>query len=255
MRLTGRADGTMEGIARTTFIVGPAGSGKTEALLQRAAQRYRADPFAAEGTGDPQLAAVAAIYGAYRAALHAHRWLAPTALPSATAEVGDAPALPSLVIADGFRFFHGGELRLLAALGRDRDLLLAFDPGAGERAAHSYQRLRRLFPDAAEESIDSRAPVSIRPPAKHTSGAVASSQPSAARALSPWTPPTLSAPAAKSEPRAHSRRTVSGCRAPSTVSVAEIAAGPVPVQVCATLEVDRPATSRPSGQPFGARES
>ena len=102
--------------------------------------------------------------------MQAHRWLAPTALPAAAARSGDAPALPSLVIADGFRFFHGGELRLLAALGRDRDLLLAFDPGAGERAGHSYERLRRLFPDAAEESAGSGAPDSIRARPSHTSG-------------------------------------------------------------------------------------
>ena len=263
MRPTGRANGTMDGIARTTFIVGPAGSGKTEALLRRAAERYCADPFAAtlvvvptvrhgdqfrrrllaacgvaldlqvetprglarrfdtglrtasvgaarellgsvthrqiqagaaahfgplgaaaalpmlsaaveellaedipaqrftaaaRGTGDPQLAALAAIYGAHRAALEAHRWLAPTALPAAAAASGDAPALPALVVADGFRFLHGGELRLLAALGRDRDLLLAFDPEAGERAGHSYERLRRQFPDAAVESVGGIAP-------------------------------------------------------------------------------------------------
>ena len=119
------------------------------------AQRFAT---AAGTTGDPQLAAIAAIYDAYRAALEAHRWIAPAALPAAAAAVGDAPALPSLVLVDGFRFFHGGELRLLAALARDRDLLLAFDPGAGERAAHSYERLRHVFPEALIEPAGGSAP-------------------------------------------------------------------------------------------------
>ena len=119
------------------------------------AQRFAA---AAGATGDPQLAAIAAIYAAYRDALAAHRWIAPTALPAAAAATGDAPALPSLVLVDGFRFFHGGELRLLVALARDRDLLLAFDPDAGERAAHSYARLRHLFPRAVIEPVGGGAP-------------------------------------------------------------------------------------------------
>jgi len=120
-----------------------------------AAQQFTA---AAGSTGDPQLAALAAIYGAYRAALEAHRWIAPTALPATAAAAADTPALPSLVLVDGFRFFHGGELRLLAALARGRDLLLAFDPGAGERAGHSYERLRGLFPEAVIEPAGGGAP-------------------------------------------------------------------------------------------------
>ena len=113
---------------------------------------------AARATGDPQLAATAAIYCAYRRALEEHRWLAPTALPAAAAAGGDASALPSPVVVDGFRFFHDGELRLLAALARNRDLLLAFDPAAGARAGHSYQRLQRLFPDAELERTRWRLP-------------------------------------------------------------------------------------------------
>ena len=119
------------------------------------AERFTA---AARGTGDPQLAAIAAIYSAYRGALEEHRWLAPTALPAAAAAAGDASALPFLVVVDGFRFFHGGELLLLAALARDRDLLLAFDPDAGERAGHSYERLGGLFPDAVIERACGRGP-------------------------------------------------------------------------------------------------
>ena len=119
------------------------------------AQRFTA---AARSTGNPQMAAIAAIYDAYRRALEDHRWLAPTALPAAAATAGDTSALPSLVVVDGFRFFHDGELRLLAALARNRDLLLAFDPEAGERARHSYERLHRLFPDAAIDAARWRLP-------------------------------------------------------------------------------------------------
>ena len=73
---------------------------------------------AAAATGDRQLAAIAAIYGAWCRALQEHGWLAPAALPAAAAAARDAPGLPSLVIVDGFRFFRGGELNLLAALAR-----------------------------------------------------------------------------------------------------------------------------------------
>lgn len=123
---------------------------------------------AAARTGDPQIRAVAAIYDAYRAALRSHRWLPPAALPAAAAATGNtapggtatggAPVPPFLVV-DGFQHFHGGELRLLAMLARDRDLLLAFDPDAGERARHSYERLRRSFPDAAIETAGGGAPI------------------------------------------------------------------------------------------------
>ena len=119
------------------------------------AQRFTA---AAGAAGDPRLTAIAAIYDAYRRALEEHRWLAPTALPAAAATAADASELPSLVVVDGFRFFHGGELRLLAALARNRDLLLAFDPEAGQRARHSCERLRLLFPDAVIESTRWRLP-------------------------------------------------------------------------------------------------
>ena len=119
------------------------------------AQRFTA---AARGTGDPQMAAIAAIYDAYRRALEDHRWLAPTALPAAAATAGNTSALPSLVVVDGFRFFHDGELRLLAALAHNRDLLLAFDPAAGERARHSYERLHQVFPDAAIDAARWRLP-------------------------------------------------------------------------------------------------
>ena len=132
---------------------------------------------AAGSTGDPQLAAIAAIYGAYRAALEVHGWVAPTALPAAAAATGDTPALPSLVLVDGFRFFHGGELRLLATLARGRNLLLAFDPGAGERAGHSYERLRGLFPEAVIEPVGGIAP----PPRVH--GRVAADREAELRAM------------------------------------------------------------------------
>ncbi len=132
---------------------------------------------AAAATGDPQLAAVAAIYGAWRRELQEHGWLAPAALPAAAAAAGDAPGLPFLMIVDGFRFFHGGELRLLAALARNRDLLLAFDPDAGERARHSYERLRGLLPDALIERAGGRAP----PPRMH--GCVAADREAGLRAM------------------------------------------------------------------------
>ena len=130
------------------------------AVEELLAEDVSADRFtaAAVATGDPQLAAVAAIYGAWRRELQEHGWLAPAALPAAAAAAPDASGLPVLVIVDGFRFFHGGELRLLAALARNRDLLLAFDPGAGERARHSYEHLRGLLPDALIERAGGRAP-------------------------------------------------------------------------------------------------
>ena len=118
------------------------------------AESVSAERFAAAAaqTGDPQLAALAAIYDAYHAALRTWRRLPPAALPAAAAAAaGDASELPKVVIADGFRHFSGGELRLLGALARGRDLLLAFDPDAGERARHSYEQLRARFPDAAIE--------------------------------------------------------------------------------------------------------
>lgn len=125
-----------------------------EAVAELLAEAVPAERFtaAAAQTGDPQLAAVAAVYDAYHAALRSCRLLPPAGLPAAAAEAaGDAPGLPNLVIVDGFRHFSGGESLLLTALARDRGLLLAFDPEAGERARHSYERLQRLFPDAAIE--------------------------------------------------------------------------------------------------------
>ena len=149
------------------------------AVEELLAEDVSADRFTAAATaaGDPQLVAIAAVYGAYRGALERHRWLAPAALPAAAAASGDAPGLPFVVIVDGFRFFHGGELRLLAAIARDRDLLLAFDPDAGERARHSYERLRGLFPDAAIERVAAHSPA----PSMH--GTVAADRETELRAM------------------------------------------------------------------------
>lgn len=122
-----------------------------EELLAEAVPAERLAAAAAQ-TGDPQLAALAAIYAAYHAELRSCRLLPPAALPAtAAAAACDAPGVPDLVIADGFTYFSGGELRLLAALASGRSLLLSFDPDAGERAGHSYEQLRRLFPEAAIE--------------------------------------------------------------------------------------------------------
>lgn len=162
----------------------PLGAASALPLLWAAAEELLAEDIAADrftaaasAAGDPQLVAIAAVYGAWRGALERHRWLAPAALPAAAAAAGDAPGLPFLVIVDGFRFFHGGELRLLAALARNRDLLLAFDPDAGERARHSYDRLSERFPDAAIEGVASHSPA----PSMH--GAVAADREAGLRAM------------------------------------------------------------------------
>ena len=107
---------------------------------------------AADATGDPQLAAIAAIYRAYHTALDRHRWLHPAALPGAAAAAAAAASdIPGVIAVDGFTFFHEGELRLLAALASGRDFALTFDPDAGTRARHSYQRLSELCPAATVE--------------------------------------------------------------------------------------------------------
>ena len=113
---------------------------------------------AAHATGDPPLVAIAGIYAAYRAALDLHRWLHPAALPgAAAATAADSPDLPRMIAVDGFTFFHEGELQLLAALARSRDLVLTFDPDAGTRARHSYDRLRELCTEATIEQADGGA--------------------------------------------------------------------------------------------------
>lgn len=153
------------GTASATAYFAPLGATAALPLLWAAVEELLAESVSAERfaaaaaqTGDPQLAALAAIYDAYHAALRSWGRLPPAELPAAAAAAaGDAPELPNLVIVDGFRHFSGGELRLLGALARGRALLLAFDPDADERARHSYERLRELFPDAAIEDAGAGA--------------------------------------------------------------------------------------------------
>ena len=153
------------GTASATAYFAPLGAPAALPLLWAAVEELLAESVSAERfaaaaaqTGDPQLAALAAIYDAYHAALRSWGRLPPASLPDAAAAgAGDAPELPKVVIVDGFRHFGGGELRLLGALACGRDLLLAFDPDAGERARHSYERLRALFPEAAIEHVGAGA--------------------------------------------------------------------------------------------------
>ena len=104
---------------------------------------------AASGSGDRSLAAVADIYTSYLDALSRREWLDPRMLPAVAArQIREGAAVPGQVLVDGFLFFRSAELELLAALAERTDVLVAFDPDAGDRARHTAAEIDRLFPEA-----------------------------------------------------------------------------------------------------------
>ena len=105
---------------------------------------------AAGDRGMQAIRALAAIYSAYVGELKRRRWIHPAAEPFEAAQaVMEGARLPRLVVADGFQMFRGAELALLKAVGDRTPLLLSMNPQAGDRAAYDFQRLRRIFPQAA----------------------------------------------------------------------------------------------------------
>ena len=117
---------------------------------------------AAEAAGRSDLAAMAAIFGAQTAELRRRSWLHPAELSSAAADVlrRGEERLPPLVLVDGFQLFRGAELQLLEALAERADVLVTFDDEAGARSRHTFDELRRRFPDAQliEASADGPRP-------------------------------------------------------------------------------------------------
>ena len=95
------------------------------------------------------LRALAAIYAAVVSALGERGWTHPAAAPLAAAR--RRPAVPPLVLIDGFGFLRAVELELVAALARDAEVVLALDPGSGARAEHTLRELRARLPGALVE--------------------------------------------------------------------------------------------------------
>ena len=95
------------------------------------------------------LRALAAIYAAVVSALGERGWTHPAAAPLAAGR--RRPAVPPLVLIDGFGFLRAVELELVAALARDAEVVLALDPGSGARAEHTLRELRARLPGALVE--------------------------------------------------------------------------------------------------------
>ena len=110
---------------------------------------------AARKTGSESLAALSAVYAAYVSELGRRGWVHGSQAAEAAAEaVTVGAALPSVVAVDGFQLFRGTELKLLQALAERTEVIVTFDPNAGERSRHDHERLRDLFPNAVMESMD-----------------------------------------------------------------------------------------------------
>ena len=104
---------------------------------------------AAERSGSPGLDALGAIYKDYCQGLGQENWTHPMQIGAAAAGVVRAGAdLPGTIMLDGFHLFRETEMDLLEALAGKADVVVALDPGAGARARHDCDRLRRRFPDA-----------------------------------------------------------------------------------------------------------
>ena len=104
---------------------------------------------AAGRSGSRSLQALGAIYGEYSEELREGGWTHPVQLGAAAADaVRAGAALPGAILLDGFHLFRATEMDLLEALAGKADVVVTLDPGAGERAAHDCERLRRRFPNA-----------------------------------------------------------------------------------------------------------
>ena len=110
---------------------------------------------AAADSGDASLAALADVYSSYLGELSGRGWSDPRMLATVAAtEIRGDVATPGMVLVDSFQFFRSGELELLAALAERRDVLVAFDPDAGERARHTAAEIERLFPESERIAMD-----------------------------------------------------------------------------------------------------
>ena len=104
---------------------------------------------AAGKSGSRSLQALGAIYKEYLLALRQGNWTHPMQVGAAAADVVKAGAdLPGTVMLDGFHLFRETEMDLLEALAERVAIVVTLDPGAGVRAGHDYERLRRRFPNA-----------------------------------------------------------------------------------------------------------
>ena len=104
---------------------------------------------ASERSGSPSLTALGAIFAAYSSELEQRGWLHPAQIAlAATGAVQAGAALPPAIVLDGFQLFRGGELALLEALANRSEVTVTFDPSAGARARHDYERLLSRALDA-----------------------------------------------------------------------------------------------------------
>lgn len=117
------------------------------------------EAFAAAATS-LRATALAAILRGYVEALTARGWVHPAVLAATAASEVSAPAVPPLVMVDGFRVLRRGELALLASLARHAEMVLAFDP-SGERATADLDALRALT-DVTFEALDMPHPTPAR---------------------------------------------------------------------------------------------
>ena len=110
---------------------------------------------AAGRSGSPSLEALGAIYKEYSQGLGRENWTHPVQVGTAAAAVVRAGAdLPGTIMLDGFHLFRKTETDLIEALAEKADVVVALDPGAGARARHDYERLRRRFPDAKVTELE-----------------------------------------------------------------------------------------------------
>ncbi len=124
---------------------------------------------AAGASGDRGLIALAAIYGAYTAALASRGWTHPAQLSLVAARaIAAGTGVPPLVVVDGFQVLRGTELELIASLARRTEVIITLDPESGSRTAHTLAEIRARVPGAREVPLtpsSARAPVRA---AKHS---------------------------------------------------------------------------------------
>ncbi len=114
------------------------------------------------------LAALAAVYGSVASELDGRGWIHPAEAPRGATRA--ARRLPGLVLVDSFAFLRAVEVDLLAAVAEHSELVIALDPDAGVRAAHTFEEISARLPGARRERT------SGRPPAPTVSSALAADQ-------------------------------------------------------------------------------